>query len=608
MDRGLDTTACREQPDSHRRAIVDSSIWSQLRLLLGTQRRTVLALIGGSVLSGLTESALLALIAQCAAAMVSRASRAKVDLGVLHVQAGLGVLFLGALVLVLLRLGLQVVISIAPARIAASLQRQLRTGVLNAFTHAAWGVQARDREGHLQELLTNQVGQAVSASLSATGMVTWGLTFLVLVISAFALNAVAAVILLVTATGLFLLLRPLSNLGRRFAGELSQAGMAYAAGVNEIVRLAEEAQVFGAARAQRARASRLVEAVRGPLTHVQTISRLSPGLYQTFVYLLLVIALLALNTIGGGQLTSLGAVVLLLVRAGMYGQQVQTGYQGMLTALPFLDRLYDAQRYYEESALPTGSLPLQTVESITFDDVSFAYAAGQPVLSNIAFEVEAGEAVGIIGPSGAGKSTLVQLLLGLRLPDSGRYLVNGVPAQQYDRADWHERVAYVPQQPRLLHASVAENIRFFRAIDDAAVERAARLAGIHDDVLTWPHRYETVVGPRADAVSGGQQQRICLARALAANPTILVLDEPTSSLDPHTESLIQQSLIALKQNLTLFVVAHRMSTLDICDRLMIIIDGRLQAIGSVAELRSNSAYYRSVSALDHSTATTLATP
>jgi len=106
-----------------------------------------------------------------------------------------------------------------------------------------------------------------------------------------------------------------------------------------------------------------------------------------------------------------------------------------------------------------------------------------------------------------------------------------------------------------------------------------------------------MVGPRADAVSGGQQQRICLARALVARPEVLVLDEPTSALDPHTEALIQESLAALKSELTLFVVAHRMSTLSICERVMVIVDGRLQAMGTAEALESNSAYFRSASAL-----------
>ncbi len=124
--------------------------------------------------------------------------------------------------------------------------------------------------------------------------------------------------------------------------------------------------------------------------------------------------------------------------------------------------------------------------------------------------------------------------------------------------------------------------------------------GLHASTTTSSdglNGYDTIVGPRADAVSGGQQQRICLARALAAQPEVLVLDEPTSSLDPRSEALIQESLMALKGTVTLFIVAHRMSTLDVCDRVMVIVDGQLEAFDTVGFLQRESAYYRSASTL-----------
>jgi ABC-type multidrug transport system fused ATPase/permease subunit len=212
-------------------------------------------------------------------------------------------------------------------------------------------------------------------------------------------------------------------------------------------------------------------------------------------------------------------------------------------------------------------------------------------------EVARGEAVGIVGPSGAGKSTLIQILLQLRTPTVGHYLINGEPAEDFDPADWHRRVAYVPQEPRLIHATVAENIRYLRDLDDSAVQRAARLARIHDDIVSWNHGYDTVVGPRADAVSGGQQQRLCLARALAARPEVLVLDEPTSALDPRSESLLQESLRSLIGEATMFIAAHRMSTLDMCGRVMVIVDGRLEAFDTVERLYRDNPYYRSASTL-----------
>jgi ATP-binding cassette subfamily B protein len=148
-----------------------------------------------------------------------------------------------------------------------------------------------------------------------------------------------------------------------------------------------------------------------------------------------------------------------------------------------------------------------------------------------------------------------------------------------------------------VYASVADNVRFFRDIEDEAVARACRLAQIHDEIVSWPNGYDTIVGPRADAVSGGQQQRICLARALAAEPDILVLDEPTSALDPQSESLIQASLQALKQRMTLFIVAHRISTLTICDRVMVIVDGKLTAFDTPDTLHASSEYFQLASAI-----------
>jgi ABC-type multidrug transport system fused ATPase/permease subunit len=265
--------------------------------------------------------------------------------------------------------------------------------------------------------------------------------------------------------------------------------------------------------------------------------------------------------------------------------------------MPFVDRVREVEARYVASAPPSGTRALRTIKSLTFENVGFAYTPTRTVLTSLSFEVVRGEAIGVVGPSGAGKSTLVQLLLQLRPPSQGRYLINGVDAYEFAPDDWHTRVSYVSQDPRLLHASVAENIRYFRAIPDDAVVNAARLARIHDDIVTWEDGYDTLIGPRADAVSGGQQQRICIARALAADPEVLILDEPTSALDPASESLLQESLAALRDQLTVFVIAHRMSTLDICDRVMVIVDGELEAFDTARSLRRKNQYYRAASAI-----------
>lgn len=567
----------------------------RIALLIGDKRGAVGALAVCSIVAGFAESGTLALVAQIAQQLANNHKHVDTHLGPIHVHAPLGTLILVAIGLTLVRAALQVPISLLPARIAADVQASMRRRLFDAFTRASWSVQSRDREGQLQDVMTTQTMQATNGAIQTTILITAAFNFLVMMASALLLNAVAAVVVAVATVALFSLLRPLRARGVRNSRGLSRAQVQYAGGVAESIRVAEETQVFGVGAAQRERIDALIGNSWGYFYRSQVLAKLIGNLYQSLIYVLLVLAIAGLYLWSPNHVGALGGVVLVLVRAGTSGQLVQGAYQGLSQSLPFIERAQQNAERYMQSAPPAGEQHLGRVEDVAFEHVSYAYNPGEPVLSDISFEVSGGEVIGIIGPSGAGKSTLVQLLLQLRRPDSGRYLLNGIPAERIAREDWYRQVSYVPQEPRLLHATVAENIRFFRDIPQEDVERAAKLARIHEDIAGWSAGYDTLVGPRADAVSGGQQQRICLARALAARPEVLVLDEPTSALDPHSETLIGESLSALKSELTLFIIAHRMSTLDICDRVMVIVDGRLVGFDTRALLQTQNAYYRHAS-------------
>jgi len=549
-----------------------------------------------AILSALAEAVSLALIAQIAAELV-KPPGTRVRFSLVHIHASTLTLIVIAFAIALARIPLlQVPATILPTRIGTDVGARIRLELFNAFSRASWEVQSRDREGQMQETLTNQAGQASQSVGNLLGFINSMLTFTVLLACAIALNLFAALIVLALAVSMFALLRPLRGLGVRKARAWSRAQVNYATGVAESIRVAEETHVFGAGAAQRRGNDERVSTVRRLLFQTQLLSQIGANISEAIVYMLLLGGLFVLHSQGDSHVGALGAVVLILVRASTSGQNIQSAYQGLVQSMPFLERTQEAERRYRESVPVRGTVALGRIATLGFEDVGYSYRPGVPVLSDVSFEVDGGEVIGVIGPSGAGKSTLVQLLLRLRAPGEGRYLVNGVPAQEILQDDWHRRVAYVPQEPRLLHASVAENIRFFRDIDDQTVEHAGRLARIHEDIVGWKDGYDTIVGPRADAVSGGQQQRICLARALVAQPELLVLDEPTSALDPTSESLIQESLTGLKQHdLTLFIVAHRMSTLNICDRVMIIIDGKMAGFDTISQLQQHNAYYRSAS-------------
>jgi ABC-type multidrug transport system fused ATPase/permease subunit len=573
------------------------SLISVLGPLLNEQRGLVLGLAISSVVGSMMESVILAVIAEVAAALVNASTQVHIDIGRVHVSETVGVILVVALVFAIGRLVVQIVISAQSARIVAHTQVRLRAQLFAAFTRASWSTQSRDRDGHLQEIMTNHVAQAAETAVQGTALVVSLLALFVMVVSALALNVGATLVVVIATVGLFALLRPLGILGARRAEALSSAYVDYASEISEANRVVEETRVFGVSDVEQSRVEGRLSRVGDLYYQTQLIARVVSGAYQSLIYLLVVGGLVVLHSAHSDRIASLGAIVLLLVRAGTYGQQAQSAYQFLRQAVPYLERVQRDRLRYASSSVICGRRSLAPIDDLSFEQVSFAYEPGQPVLSEIGFEVHRGETIGIVGPSGAGKSTIVQIALRLRSPTTGSYLVNGVPVEEFNEEDWHRRVCYVPQEPRLLHASVADNIRFYREIDYVAIERAARLAGVHDDVMRWTRRYETVIGPRADAVSGGQRQRICLARALVGEPEVLVLDEPTSALDPQSERLIQESLEGLKQKLTLFVVAHRISTSDICDRVMVIVDGHLEAFDTADRVRSTNSYYRSALSL-----------
>jgi len=575
-----------------------ASMRSRLSLLVGDRMGLVAGLTVLTIVASLVEAAMLAIIALVAVSLVPGvrgAVHGKESLFSVHASTGT-LLIIGG-VLTVVRMFSQIPMSILSSRITTEVLASTRHRMFDSFTRAAWTVQSRDREGQLQETLTGQAVQAAGAAAQALQVITASFQFAVLIGFAVALNVIAAVVVGTISVLLFGLLRPMRARGIRISRALSQANVHYASGIAEANRLTEETHVFGVFEMQRRRMSGLIRESQRHYYRAALNLRLISNLYQSLIYVVVVGGLAGLYLFGGHHAGQLGGVVLLLLRAGTAGQLVQGAYQGLAQSMPFIERTQDTARRYLESAPVEGSEALSSVDVIAFDQVSFAYNAERPVLSEVSFEVQAGESIGIVGPSGAGKSTLVQILLRLRPPGAGQYLINGVPVERYASSDWSRQISYVPQEPRLLHASVADNIRFFRDIPDEDVERAARLARIHDDIVGWEAGYETIVGPRADAVSGGQQQRLCLARALAARPAMLVLDEPTSALDPQSEALIGESLVELKSGLTLFIVAHRMSTLDMSDRVMVIVDGRLVGFDTREYLQRENPYYRKASQL-----------
>lgn len=570
--------------------------WGRLSPFFRSTRLLLTVIVAVSILAGMVEAGLLMLIAAMAVGLTEGQQGISHEVGSLSIELGRNATFATAIGAALLRAGLQLVLAYIPALMSARVLSDLRIELFESFTTTSWSVKSKERDGAFQNLMTQNASYAAQTAVSVGLGLTATVMFITLTVGAFVQSFVAAAVFMVASLALFFALRPLSRRLRRQAKTLSGEIMSFTNTVQEVVQVAEETEVFGATPSFLGRFRDQVDAVRQPYVRTRFMAVGLPGLYQSVALLLLVVAVIAVALSGTAALATLAAVILLLIRALTFAQQIQMAVTTVDERVPFMNQIADALERYRAEPQQDGTDPLPDIRTLGLSHVDFAYRPGTDVLHDVSFELRRGEAIGVVGPSGAGKSSIVQVLLRLRDPQGGAVTVNGDDVRQFRRSDWQRQVAHVPQSPQVIWGTVRENIAFNRDwITEDEVVRAARRAHIHEDIMSWPQGYDTVIGQRASAVSGGQRQRICLARALAEEPSVLVLDEPTSALDARSEDLVQQSLEEIRSDTIIILIAHRLSTLALCDRVVVMVDGRVSAQGSHAEVMEESDFFREVS-------------
>jgi ABC-type multidrug transport system fused ATPase/permease subunit len=252
----------------------------------------------------------------------------------------------------------------------------------------------------------------------------------------------------------------------------------------------------------------------------------------------------------------------------------------------------DAPISVHDPAIPTAFPPIRG--DVTFEHVSFSYPTGREVLHDLCLHVPAGQTLAVIGPSGAGKSTMVSLIPRFYDPSKGTILIDGHDVRAYRLHDLRTNIAMVLQETFLFNLSVRDNIRYGRPdADDAEVEQAARVADAHRFICEdLADGYDTIIGEKGVRLSGGQRQRLAIARAICARPSILILDEATSSVDTRTDATIQQGLSEVLAGRTTILIAHRLSTVQKAQQILLLHGGRALAIGSHDELLRTSPEYR----------------
>ena len=361
----------------------------------------------------------------------------------------------------------------------------------------------------------------------------------------------------------------------------------------------ETVKYFGTEEREAARYDRSMERYeRNSVKAYTSLAVLNAGQAAIFTAGLTAIMLMCAIGVHNGTHT-VGDFV--LVNAMMIQLYVPLNFMGMVyreikQAIIDIEKMFNVLARDPEIRDAPDAAPLAvTSGNVRFEDVGFAYDEDRPILKGLSFEVPAGKTVAIVGPSGAGKSTISRLLFRLYDVSSGRILIDGQDIRSVTQASLRAAIGMVPQDTVLFNDTIRYNIRYGRwNASDAEVEEAAQLAQIDTFIRMSPKGYETQVGERGLKLSGGEKQRVAIARTVLKGPTILVLDEATSALDSHTEHEIQEALERVSRNRTSLVIAHRLSTIVAADEIIVLDQGKIAERGTHALLLASSGLYASM--------------
>ena len=476
----------------------------------------------------------------------------------------------------------------------------LRSDVFAHLTQLSSSFFDTARTGEIVSRLTadttqikSTVGASVSIALRNLLLFLGGAAMMVVTsprLSLFVLGAIPIIVL------------PLVGFGRvvRSRGRAAQDTLAEASGyADELIGAVRTLQAFTNEKLAQSRFSAAVERAFAAARDATKARGVLTAIVIFLVFASIVVVLwVGAQDVLAGQITPgrLGQFVLYAVFAAGGLSELSQVWGEIAQASGAAERLFEILDVEPQIKAPPRPLALPTPArgAVEFKDVSFEYPGrpNAPVLSHVSFRVAPGEKLALVGPSGAGKSTVFQLIQRFYDPVAGTVSFDGVSVADVDPAALRSRIALVPQDAVIFGTSVKENIRFGRPdATDAEIEKAAAAAHASDFIRRLPDGYETSVGERGVTLSGGQRQRIAIARAILREAPLLLLDEATSSLDAESETLVQQALGGLMRNRTSIVIAHRLATVQNCDRILVIDHGRIVEEGTHASLASSGGLY-----------------
>ena len=506
-------------------------------------------------------------------------------------------LALGVLVFVLLvtSLAFKALTTYAQTRFALMREYSIGKRLVEGYLHQPYSWFLNRHSADLGKTILSEVSTVIGGSmiplmtLMAQSTVALALLILLIIVDPQLALSVGVVLGLIYA-GIFAVM---SGWLKRLGQARIKANQERFTAVSEAFGAAKEVKVGRLEQAYVKRFAKPAEIYAKGRATAQVIAQLPRYALEAVAFGGILLVVLYLMAKSGSFATAL-PIIALYVFAGYRLMPALQQIYGAFTRLRFASPALDAL-HRDLGSLQTTNIrydypsPLPFTQAIRLEQVSYRYPnASHQALSDVDLSIPADSTVGFVGATGSGKTTTVDVILGLLEPQKGRLSVDGQPITADNRREWQRVIGYVPQHIYLADDSVAANIAFgvnAREIDQQAVERAAKIANLHEFVSNdLPQRYATTVGERGVRLSGGQRQRIGIARALYHNPKVLILDEATSALDNLTEQAVMEAVNNLGHDITIIVIAHRLSTVKKCNQIYLLEQGEVKASGTYDEL------------------------